>query len=55
MKPAAAGSRKKSEIEKFKDGIDVQFSVSVPGKPKTGGNAPLEAPRLTLLVGGLDF
>ncbi len=36
MKPAAAGRRKKSEIEKFKDAIDVQLRLASGEKVKKG-------------------
>ncbi len=36
VKPAAAGRRKKSEIEKFKDAIDVQLRVASGEKVKRG-------------------
>ncbi len=36
VKPAAAGSRKKSEIEKFKDAIDVQLRLASGEKVKKG-------------------
>ena len=36
VKPAAAGRRKKSEIEKFKDAIDVQLRLASGEKVKKG-------------------
>ncbi len=36
VKPAAAGSRRKSEIEKFKDAIDVQVRLAAGEKVKKG-------------------
>ncbi len=36
VKPAAAGRRKKSEIEKFKDAIDVQLRLASSEKVKKG-------------------
>ena len=36
MKPAAAGRKKKSEIEKFKDAIDVQLRLASGEKVKKG-------------------
>ena len=36
VKPAAAGRRKKSEIEKFKDAIDVQLRLVSGEKVKKG-------------------
>ncbi len=36
VKPAAAGSRKKNEIEKFKDAIDVQLRLASGEKVKKG-------------------
>ncbi len=36
VKPAAAGSRKKSEIEKFKDAIDVQLRLASGEKVRKG-------------------
>ncbi len=39
VKPATTGRRKKSEIEKFKDAIDVQLRLASSEKVKKGGSS----------------